>query len=105
MRAVVHDRYGPPDVLRIEQVDRPSASQHEVLIRVRATTVNRTDCHRRAASPFLWRLFAGLRRPRLRILGSEFAGEVAHVGVGVTEFAVPTFIKLVRPPADVVDLG
>lgn len=88
MRAVVHDRYGPPDVLRIEQVERPVPRDDEVLVRIRATTVNRTDCHRRAASPFLWRLFAGLRRPRRRILGSEFAGEVQAAGPAVTGFKV-----------------
>jgi NADPH:quinone reductase-like Zn-dependent oxidoreductase len=88
MRAVVHDRYGPPDVLRLIDVQRPVPGQDEVLVRVRATTVNRTDCHRRAAEPFLWRLVAGLRRPRRRILGSELAGEVAAAGPAVTEFAV-----------------
>ena len=88
MRAVVHDRYGPPDVLRLEDVERPSFGEDELLIRVRATTVNRTDCHRRAAKPFLWRFFSGLVRPRHRILGGEFAGEVEAVGAAVTEFAV-----------------
>lgn len=88
MRAVVHDRYGPPDVLRLEDVERPSPAEDEVLIRVRATTVNRTDCHRRAAEPFIWRFFGGLRRPRHRILGGELAGEVEAVGAAVTEFAV-----------------
>src|SRR5215472_15519947 len=63
MKAVVHDRYGPPDVLRLEEVEPPVPKADEVLIRIRATTVNRTDCHRRAADPVLWRLFAGLGRP------------------------------------------
>ena len=49
MRAVVHDKYGPPDVLRVEEVERPVPKEDEVLVRVRAATVNRTDCHRRAA--------------------------------------------------------
>lgn len=87
MKAVVHDRYGPPDVLRLEEVEPPVPRADEVLIRIRATTVNRTDCHRRAADPVLWRLFAGLGRPRRRILGSELAGEVAAAGQAVTEFA------------------
>jgi len=64
MRAVVHGRYGSPDVLRLEGVRRPVPGEDEVLVRVRATTVNRTGCHRRAAEPFAWRLVAGLRRPR-----------------------------------------
>jgi NADPH:quinone reductase-like Zn-dependent oxidoreductase len=89
MRAVVHDRYGPPEVLRLEDVDRPVPKDDEVLIKVHATTVNRTDCHIRAANPFIWRLFgAGFRRPKQRFSGSELAGEVVAVGAAVTEFAV-----------------
>ena len=89
MRAVVHDRYGPPEVLRIEEVERPAPKHDEVLVRVHATTVNRTDCHVRAAKPFLWRFFgAGLLRPKQRLSGSDFAGEVVEVGDAVTEFAV-----------------
>jgi len=75
-------------VLRIEDVGQPVPGPGEVLVKVRATTVNRTDCHRRAAQPFLWRLIAGLRRPRRQILGSELAGEVAATGPGVTDFAI-----------------
>jgi NADPH:quinone reductase-like Zn-dependent oxidoreductase len=89
MRAVVHDRYGPPEVLRLEEVERPVPKDDEVLVRIHATTVNRTDCHIRAADPFLWRLFgAGLLRPKQRILGRELAGEVEALGAAVTEFAV-----------------
>jgi NADPH:quinone reductase-like Zn-dependent oxidoreductase len=88
MRAVVHDRYGPPEVVHLADVERPVPADDEVLVRVHATTVNRTDCHRRAASPFLWRLMAGLRRPKYRILGTELAGEVEAVGAAVTEFEV-----------------
>jgi len=88
MRAVVHDRYGPPEVLRLEEVERPVPKDDEVLIRIRASTVNRTDCHIRRADPFFWRFFSGLRRPKQRILGSELAGEVAAVGGAVSEFAV-----------------
>lgn len=88
MKAVVHDRYGPPEVLRLDEVERPVPADDEVLVRVHATTVNRTDCHRRAAKPFFWRFFAGLLRPKRRILGNEMAGEVVAVGNAVTEFAV-----------------
>ena len=88
MKAIVYDTYGPPEVLRVDEVERPVPADDEVLIRVHATTVNRTDCHRRAAKPFLWRFFAGLLRPRHRILGGEMAGEVEAVGRGVTEFVV-----------------
>ena len=88
MKAVVQDRYGSPDVLRIERVERPTPRDDEVLIRIHATTVSRTDIHARAASPFFWRFFAGLRRPRWRTLGVELAGEVEAVGAQVSRFAV-----------------
>jgi NADPH:quinone reductase-like Zn-dependent oxidoreductase len=88
MKAVVHDRYGPPEVLRIEDVERPVPADDEVLVRIHATTVNRTDCHRRAAKPFLWRFFSGLLRPKHRVLGGEMAGTIEAVGVAVSEFAV-----------------
>jgi NADPH:quinone reductase-like Zn-dependent oxidoreductase len=88
MRAVVHDRYGPPEVLRLEDVEPPVPKDDEVLVRVRATSVTRSDCGWRAAKPFLTRFFTGIRRPKNRILGSEFAGTVEAVGPAVTEFAV-----------------
>ena len=88
MRAVVHDSYGPPDVLRLEDVERPVPKNDEVLVRIHATTVNRTDTGFRSAEFFVARLFTGLLRPRRKILGSEFAGEVEAVGAAVTRFAV-----------------
>jgi NADPH:quinone reductase-like Zn-dependent oxidoreductase len=88
MRAVVYDTYGPPDVLRFEELERPVPKEDEVLVKVHAATVNRTDCGWRSAKPFLTRYFTGLRRPKRRILGSELAGEVESVGAAVTEFEV-----------------
>ena len=88
MKAVVHDRYGPPEVLRIADVEKPAPEADELLVRVHATTVTRTDIHMRAAKPFFWRFMLGLRRPKRRILGIEFAGVVEAVGAGVTTFAV-----------------
>ena len=88
MKAVVQDRYGPPDVLRIEDVERPVPKDDEVLIRIRATTVTQTDTHARAAHPFFWRFFGGLRRPKWRTLGVELAGEVEAVGAAVSQFHV-----------------
>jgi len=87
MRAVVYDRYGPPEVLRVEDVEQPVPKDDEVLVRIRATTVNRTDCGWRSATPFFIRAFLGLVKPKRRILGMEFSGEVEAVGAGVTEFA------------------
>jgi NADPH:quinone reductase-like Zn-dependent oxidoreductase len=88
MRAVVQDRYGPPEVLRIEDVEKPVPKADEVLIRVRASTVTQTDTHLRAANPFFWRFIAGLRRPKWRTLGVELAGEVEAVGGAVSQFKV-----------------
>ena len=88
MKAAVHTRYGPPDVVRVVDVPAPTASDDEVLVKVHATTVNRTDCGFRGARPFFVRLFTGLVRPRVRILGNEFAGQVEALGAAVTSFAV-----------------
>ena len=95
MRAAVYDRYGPPDVLRIEEVERPEPTNDEVLVRVRASAMTRADCATREANrrsglgiSLISRAISGLRRPRQRILGSEFAGEVAKVGSAVTELSV-----------------
>jgi NADPH:quinone reductase-like Zn-dependent oxidoreductase len=88
MRTVVHDRYGPPDVLRLEEVERPVPEADEVLVRIHATTVNRTDAGLRSAELFISRFVTGLLRPKNRILGMELAGEVHAVGPAVTEFKV-----------------
>jgi NADPH:quinone reductase-like Zn-dependent oxidoreductase len=88
VRAVVCDRYGPPEVLRLENVERPVPEEDDLLIKIHATTVTRTDCGIRAAKPFFIRAFFGLRRPKQRILGTELAGEVAAIGASVSQFAV-----------------
>ena len=95
MRAVVYDRYGPPEVLRLDEVERPVPKEDEVLVKVHATTLNRFDTATREANrrsglaiSLLSRLVSGLRRPRQRVLGTEFAGEVEAAGAAVTEFAV-----------------
>jgi NADPH:quinone reductase-like Zn-dependent oxidoreductase len=86
MKAVICDRYGPADILRIEEVERPVPNEDEVLVKIHASTVNRSDAHNRAGTPFISRFFHGLRRPTRRIPGSEFAGEVAEVGAAAREF-------------------
>jgi len=95
MKAVVYDRYGPPDVLRIAQVARPEPKADEILIRVHAAAVTRADCATRDANrksglgiSIISRLISGLRRPRQPILGSEFAGTIEALGPGAREFTV-----------------
>ncbi len=88
MRAAVRTRFGPPEVVRIEEVDLPSPGEGDLLITVRAATVNRTDCANRSAKPFVMRFFTGFFRPKFAILGTEFAGVVEAVGSGVTRFTV-----------------
>jgi NADPH:quinone reductase-like Zn-dependent oxidoreductase len=88
VRAVVYDRYGPPEVQRLEEVERPVPREDEVLVKIHATTVTRTDCGIRAGKPFFVRLIFGLRRPKQRILGTELAGEIEAVGAAVSKFAI-----------------
>jgi NADPH:quinone reductase-like Zn-dependent oxidoreductase len=89
MRAVIQDCYGPPEILRLEDVERPIPANDEVLVRVHATTLNRSDCGIRSGKPYISRfLRGGLRQPKRRIPGSELAGEVEEVGAGVSEFEV-----------------
>jgi NADPH:quinone reductase-like Zn-dependent oxidoreductase len=88
MKAVLYDRYGPPEVLRLAEVERPVPGDDEVLVRIRATTVNRTDAGLRSAELFISRFVTGLLRPKNKILGMELAGEVDAVGPAVTEFKV-----------------
>lgn len=97
MRAVVHDRYGPPGVLRIEDVERPVPKDDEVLVRIHATTVNRTDTGLRSADLFVSRFVTGLLRPKRKILGTEFAGEVEAAGAAVTEFEVGDRVFGIKP--------
>jgi 2-desacetyl-2-hydroxyethyl bacteriochlorophyllide A dehydrogenase len=88
MRAVVYEKYGPPEVLRLEEVPRPVPNDDEVLVKVHATTVNRTDTGLRSAEYFISRFVTGLLRPKNKVLGMEFAGEVVEAGAAVTQFKV-----------------
>ena len=87
MRAVVHDRYGPPEVLRVAEVERPVPRADEVLVRVRSSSVTRSDCGLRNTEYWFSRLLTGLVRPKRTIAGMEFAGVVEAVGSDVTAFA------------------
>jgi NADPH:quinone reductase-like Zn-dependent oxidoreductase len=88
MKAAVHARYGPPEVVRVSDVEKPTAKDGELLVRVHATTVNRTDVGLRSGKPFFSRFLTGLVRPRATIMGNEFAGQVEAIGSGVASFEV-----------------
>ena len=89
MRAVVHDRYGPPEVLRVDEVERPVPKEDEVLVKVHASTVTRGDAMGvRHVEYGFTRVMTGIRRPRQTSFGSEFAGRVEDVGAAVTQFQV-----------------
>ncbi|UCG78470.1 MAG: NAD(P)-dependent alcohol dehydrogenase [Nitrospirota bacterium] len=86
MKAVVYTRYGPPDVLQLKEIDGPVPKDNEVLIKVHAATVNRTDAHIIRAQPFFMRIVTGLLRPKRQTPGSEFAGEIEETGRNVQSF-------------------
>jgi NADPH:quinone reductase-like Zn-dependent oxidoreductase len=86
MQAMVYERYGPPEVLRLREVAKPVPGAGEVLIRIVASVATPPDCAFRSGRPFVARLFTGLLRPRFRILGGSLAGVVEAVGDGVARF-------------------
>ena len=86
MKAIVYERYGSPDVLELQEVDKPTVTDGELLIRVHAASVNPADWHFLRGTPFVARIMAGLVRPRRRILGIDVAGRVEAVGGRVTQF-------------------
>ena len=86
MKAAVRDRYGPPDVVEVRDVDRPTPTEDQVLVRVQAASVNRADLDGLYPRWQLTRLFFGLRKPRTPRLGLDVAGAVESVGPAVTRF-------------------
>ena len=84
MKAIVYTKYGPPDVLQLIEVEKPIPKDNEVLVKVYATTVNRTDCATIRAIPFFVRIDTGLFRPKKQIPGTEFAGEIEAIGKSVS---------------------
>ena len=86
MRAIVYTKYGPPDVAKLTEVPKPIPKNNELLIKVYASTVNRTDSGFRSAEYFISRFWSGLLRPKHQILGCEFAGIVEEIGNSVITF-------------------
>ena len=88
MKAAVYKCYGSPDELSIEEVPQPVPQKKDVLVRIHASSVNRTDCGFLRGKPLIVRLFSGLRKPKSTILGCEFAGEIVEIGESVEVFSV-----------------
>lgn len=86
MKAAIRKTYGLPSKITIEQIEKPTLRNHQVLIKVNATTVNRTDCANLTAKPFIMRFVLGLFKPRKFILGTDFAGEIIKTGNNINTF-------------------
>jgi NADPH:quinone reductase-like Zn-dependent oxidoreductase len=117
MKAFVYEKYGPPGVLRMAQVEKPAPDDREVLVKVLGISVNPADWHSMRGEPLFSRLTLGLLRPKHKILGVDIAGEVEAVGSGVTRFkpgdevyanlldhGYGGFAEYVSVPGDVVSL-
>ena len=86
MKAIVYSNYGSPDVLKCEEIEKPSPGDNEVLIKVRAASVNPYDWHFMRGTPYMVRIIAGLRKPKFTRLGVDVAGQVEAIGRNVTQF-------------------
>jgi len=86
MKAIVYEKYGPPDVLQLKEVAKPTPKEDEVLIKIHAASVNARDWHLMRADPFLVRLMTGLLKPKNKMFGSDIAGRVEAVGGNVKQF-------------------
>lgn len=86
MKAIVYCDYGSPDVLKLEEIEKPTPADDQILVRVRAVSVNPLDWHYMRGTPYVMRMGAGLRKPEETRLGVDFAGTVEAVGKNVTQF-------------------
>ena len=91
MKAIVMTKFGPPDVLKLQEIEKPTITENQVLIKVHATSVNPMDYRMRSAKAPLWpisRIMMGLWKPKQKILGNEVAGEIVEVGKDITKFNI-----------------
>lgn len=88
MKAIINTEYGSADVLKLQEIEKPTPKSNEILVKIYGTTVNRTDTGLRSAEYFISRLFTGLFKPRFHTLGSEFAGIIEQIGENVKSFKV-----------------
>ncbi|MFS4492370.1 NAD(P)-dependent alcohol dehydrogenase [Maribacter sp. 2308TA10-17] len=88
MKAITRTKYGPPEVLEVKEIPKPVPNDNELLVRVHATAVNRTDCGILTGKPYLIRAFVGLTKPRHLVPGTDFAGIVEVIGKNVSDFKV-----------------
>lgn len=86
MKAAVRTKYGPPENLSVQEIEKPKPGDNEILIRVHSTTVNRTDCGILWGKPAIIRLFTGFSKPRLQVPGTDFSGTVEEIGKKVSLF-------------------
>jgi len=100
MKAIVYHEYGSPDVLRLEEVEKPTAKDNEVLIRVHAAAVSMAETIGRKGDPFIARLVTGLTGPKKTVLGSEFAGGIEAIGKDVKRFSVGAHAEYICLPED-----
>jgi len=88
MKAIVYTQYGSPDVLQLKEIEKPVPKDNEVLVKIQATTVNRTDCANLSAKPFIMRFMLGLFKPNKTILGTEFSGDIEAIGKDVISYKI-----------------
>jgi len=86
MKAIIYEKYGPPDVLQLTEVEKPTPKDDEVLVKVQAASLNAGDWHALRGTPFLQRLESGFPKPKYKILGADVAGQVEAVGANANRF-------------------
>jgi len=116
MKAIVRDKYGPPDGVELQEVEKPEVTDDGLLVRVRAASVNRVDWYDVTGTPWIARPMTGLRGPKSRFTGRDFAGTVEAVGKDVTDLRPGdevfggkkgggSFAEYVGVPADIANIA